>query len=99
MKEIRNRIDNFPPELDSITNQVRKYLENNSFIDESALNVLHRPWVARLNWGLMLYEGANVSWFADFTNRTGKVIPKFYMDFLKSINGAFIYNLSLYGLI
>ncbi len=98
MTEIRNRIDNLPPELDSIANQARKYLENNSNINEFVLNVLHRPWVARLNWGLMLYEVADVNWFDEFTNRTGKEIPKFYKDFLKSINGGFIYDLSLYGL-
>jgi hypothetical protein len=98
MKEIRNRIENLPPELDSIANQANKYLENNSSINELVLNILHRPWIARLNWGLMLYKGANVNWFIEFTERTGKEIPKFYIDFLKSINGGFIYDISLYGL-
>jgi hypothetical protein len=98
MKEIRNRIENLPPELDSIANQANKYLENNSSINELVLNILHRPWIARLNWGLMLYKGANVNWFIEFKERTGKEIPKFYIDFLKSINGGFIYDISLYGL-
>jgi len=98
MNEIKNRIDNLPPELDSIANQLRKYVENNSNINDLVLNVLHRPWVARLNWGIMLYQRADVNWFVEYTKRTGKEIPKFYMDFLKNINGGFIYNLSLYGL-
>ncbi|WP_157503060.1 hypothetical protein [Mangrovimonas xylaniphaga] len=67
-------------------------------MNDSVLNILHRPWVARLNWGLMLYQGAQVNWFSEFTKRTGKEIPKFYIDFLISINGGFIYDLSLYGL-
>ena len=98
MNEIINRIDKLPSELDTIANQARKYLENNSNMNDFVLNILHRPWVARLNWGLMLYQGANINWFAEFTNRTGKEIPKFYTDFLKNINGGFIYDISLYGL-
>jgi hypothetical protein len=98
MKEIIDRIQTFPDELKSITIQVRKYLNNNSNIDESVLNVLHRPWVAPLNWGLMLYKGAGAEWFEEFKKRTDREIPFFYKEFLKYINGGFIYGLTMYGL-
>jgi hypothetical protein len=98
MREILNRIETFPNELKPISIQVKKYLDNNSDIDESVINVLHRPWVAPLNWGLMLYQGANPEWFTEFKNRTEKEIPSFYKDFLQHINGGFIYGISMYGL-
>jgi len=98
MKEILERTETFPIELNPISIQIKKYFENNSNIDELVLNVLHRPWVARLNWGLMLYKEVKTEWFAEFTKRTGKEIPNFYKDFLKHINGGFIYGISMYGL-
>ena len=98
MKEILERTDTFPIELSSITIQIKRYLDNNSNIDELVLNVLHRPWVARLNWGIMIYKGVKTNWFAEFTKITDKEIPDFYKDFLKHINGGFIYGISMYGL-
>jgi hypothetical protein len=98
MKEILERIDALPLELGSIAIQAKKYVKNNSNIDEKVLNVLHRPWVAPLNWGLMLYSGAKHEWFSEFTKRTEKEIPDFYKNFLKSVNGGFIYGMSMYGL-
>lgn len=98
MKEIIDRITALPDELKPITSQVKKYLENNSNIEEAVLKVLHRPWVAPLNWGLMLYKGADPKWFLDFERRTKKTIPEFYQSFLENINGGFIYEMSIYGL-
>lgn len=98
MKQIIERIETFPKELGPIVIQVKKYLENNSNINESVMNVLHRPWVAPLNWGLMLYKGANPNWYEEFKKRTEKDIPLFYQDFIQYINGGFIYGMSMYGL-
>lgn len=98
MKEILEKVESFPIELNPISTQIKRYLNNNSNIDELVLNVLHRPWVARLNWGLMLYKEVKTEWFSEFKNRTEKEIPNFYKDFLKHINGGFIYGISMYGL-
>lgn len=98
MKEILERKESFSKELKPISIQIEKYLNNNSNIDELVLNVLHRPWIAPLNWGLMLYRGAKAEWFSEYEEMTGKVIPNFYKEFLTNINGAFIYGISLYGL-
>lgn len=98
MKEILEKTESFPIELKPISIQIKKYLENNSSFNELVLNVLHRPWVAPLNWGLMLYKEAKTEWFLEFKERTGREIPDFYIDFLKHINGGFIYGISMYGL-
>jgi len=98
MKEIIDKIKTWSVELEPIKIQVKKYLENNSVMDEAVLNVLHRLWVAPLNWGLMLYKGASPTWFSEFERRTRKPIPVFYQNFLKQMNGGFIYGMSMYGL-
>jgi len=98
MKEILERVEALPEELMPITIQVKKYLEINSNIDESVMNILHRPWIAPLNWGLTLYKAAEPAWFSEFFKRTAKEIPDFYHDFLRNINGGFIYGMSMYGL-
>lgn len=98
MKEILERTESFPIELRPISIQIKRYLDNNSNINELVLNVLHRPWIAKLNWGLMLYKGVKTEWFPEFNKRTGKEIPYFYKEFLKHINGGFIYGVSMYGL-
>ena len=46
----------------------------------------------------MLYKGASPARIEEFSDRTGKVMPNFYGRFLSFVNGAFIYNLSLYGI-
>lgn len=98
MKEVLNRLQKFPNNLDPISSQVKRYLDNNTKYSDEEVKVLHRPWVAPLNWGLMLYQGANPEWFQEFQKRTMKEIPEFYLEFLKHINGCFLFDMSLYGL-
>lgn len=98
MKEVLNRLQKFPNNLDPISSQVKRYLDNNTKYSDEEVKVLHRPWVAPLNWGLMLYQGANREWFQEFQKRTMKEIPEFYLEFLKHINGCFLFDMSLYGL-
>lgn len=98
MKKILRRIEAFPNSLAPISYQVKKYINNDSSINRSVMNILHRPWVAPLNWGLMLYSRAKPRWFKKFSKMTEMEIPDFYQEYLKSMNGGFIYGMSLYGL-
>ena len=96
---LTSKIDALPDEYAAIKHQAKKYLMNNSLIDKAeTVKIYHRPWVAPLNWGLFLYKGAASDWIGELSDRTGKAIPDFYGRFLSSINGAFIYDLSLYGI-
>ena len=96
---LMSKIDSYPDEYLPIQKQAKKYLRNNLCIDgNNTLNVFHRPWVAPFNWGLMLYQGADKNWIEQFEERTQKIIPSTYKSFLLTINGCFIYDLSLYGL-
>ena len=100
MENIYKIIDSCSDEYLAIKRQAKKYLQNGSNIDNNLrINILHRPWVARLNWGLMLYKGADTKWINDAEESIGKTIPDFYRNFLTTINGCFLYDISLFGLI
>jgi hypothetical protein len=99
IEKLIERIDSYPEEYIALKHQAKKYIQNNSNIDDGGtLNVFHRPWVAPFNWGMRLYQPAGQSWIEQFQQRTHKVIPDFYKKFLLAINGCFIYDLSLFGL-
>lgn len=96
---LASAIHALPDEYMPIREQALRYINNNSKVDENrTLKILHRPWVAPLNWGLTLYPGAPHDWLAEYRERTGQPIPEFYSRFLSAINGCFIYDLSLYGI-
>jgi hypothetical protein len=79
VKDILKVIDTFPDEYLAIKKQAKKYFPNGSSIDnDQRTNILHRPWVARLNWGLMLYKGADTKWISEAEATINRTIPDFY---------------------
>lgn len=100
MDDIYKIIDAYPEEYFAIKKQAKKYIQNSSNVDDSErVNILHRPWVASLNWGLMIYKGADAKWINEAETAIAKAIPDFYKRFLININGCFLYDISLFGLI
>lgn len=100
MHDLDKIIDSYPDEYIAIKRQAKKYLGNGSGISETGrINILYRPWVASMNWGLMLYKGADMHWIHEAEKEMEKSIPDFYQRFLTNINGCFLYDLSLFGLI
>lgn len=100
MENIYQIIDSYPDEYLTIKKQARKYVHNGSNIDDNQrVNILHRPWIAHLNWGLMLYKGADEKWIIEAEATINKTIPDFYKRFLTNINGCFLYDISMFGLI
>jgi hypothetical protein len=100
MEDILKSIDTYPEEYFAIKKQAKKYFPNDSNIDDNQrINILHRPWVARLNWGLMLYKGADTKWINEAEANINKKVPNFYKRFLTNINGCFLYDISMFGLI
>lgn len=71
MENIYKIIGFYPDEYIAIKKQAKKYIQNNSKVDDKqTINVLHSPWIAPLNWGLVLYKGADAEWI---TNVVGKL--------------------------
>ena len=95
-KEILEVLNDLSSEFAPIKSQGEKYIDYNPRIDEEkTIGILHRPWIAPMNWGIILYKGCNQGWLPKFVEMTDKQIPEFYEGFLKSINGCFIYDISL----
>lgn len=93
-------IDSYPDEYIAIKKQAKQYIQNNSGIDENGrINIFHRPWKARLNWGLMIYKGADIDWINQVEDSIKMEIPDFYKTFLININGCFLYDISMFGII
>lgn len=100
MEELYKTIDSYPDEYIAIKKQAKKYIQNGSEIDKNGrLNILHRPCVAPLNWGLMIYQGIDKKSINETERTIGKTIPHFYKCFLTNINGCFLYDISLFGII
>ncbi len=100
MESIYKIIDSYSDEYIALKKQARKYIQNGSNIDKNEkINILHRPWIAPLNWGLMLYKGADRKWINQVEESIKKTIPDFYKKFLTEINGCFLYDISMFGLI
>lgn len=100
MEELYKKIDAYPDEYSAIKKHAKRYIKNGSEIDKSGtLNILHRPWVAPLNWGLMIYKGADSKRINEEEQTIEKSIPEFYKRFLTNINGCFLYDISMFGLI
>jgi len=100
MADLYKIIDSYPDEYMVIKEQANKYIQNGSNLDKAGrLNILHRPWVAPLNWGLMIYQGTDMKWINEAEQIIEKTIPDFYKRFLTNINGCFLYDISLFGLI
>jgi hypothetical protein len=100
MEDIYKTIDIYPEEYLAIKKQAKKYIQNGSNIDNNQrINILHRPWVAPLNWGLMLYKGADTKSIEEAELTIGKTIPDFYKRFLTNFNGCFLYDISMFGVI
>lgn len=98
MDTILKILNDYPKELAPIKEQAEKYLDNNPRLDEeNTIGVIHRPWVARMNWAIILFKGINQNWIPKFEEMTDKNIPDFYRDLLLSLNGCFIYDVNLFG--
>lgn len=60
MENISEIIDSYSDKYFAIKQQARKYILNGSNVDDKErLNILHRPWVAPFNWGIMIYKCAS----------------------------------------
>ena len=97
--EINKFLDNLSADWEPIKGQATKYFDNYSRLrEDGAAQISRRPWVAPLNFGLLIFPPVNKSWLDEFHTQTNIKIPLFYRDILLQVNGCFVYDFSLYGL-
>jgi len=97
--EVQKFLDKLGPDFQPLKKQVEKYFDSHSRITpEGTLQVFKCPWVAPLNFGVIIFSPANDDFIDNYKKRTNKTIPGFYSDILRQLNGCFIYGFSLFGL-
>jgi hypothetical protein len=98
MQAIQQRLDALPDFLSPLREAASRYLSYpNAFAQDGVMNIGHRPWVAELNYMLMLYPGIDHDALSRYVRRFELQIPEVYADFLRAVNGAFCFGMSLCG--
>lgn len=98
MQVINQRLEAYPEFLAPLREAASRYLKFPSAIAKSGvLNIGHRPWVAELNYILMLYPGIGQEALDRYCQRFEIKVPEMYADFLRAVNGAFCFGMSLCG--
>jgi len=97
-ERIEKHIDSLPADLGPLAAVCRRYLKYCSAIDvDQTILIAHQPWQAPLGYAIRLFAPAKQSWFPKYARMHGVKIPSTIQRFLLSLNGCFVFGLSLYG--
>src|SRR5579872_3584720 len=98
MQTIAQRLDAIPDFLAPLKEAAGRYLKYPSVISkDGVMDIGHRPWVAELNYMLMLYPGIDPDALSRYSQRFDIQVPEVYGDFLRAVNGGFLFGMSLCG--
>jgi hypothetical protein len=98
MQTMAQRLAAVPDFLAPLKDAASRYLKYPSVLGkDGVMNIGHRPWVAELNFMLMLYPGINQEALNRYCRRFEIQIPEVYVDFLRAVNGGFFFGMSLCG--
>lgn len=98
MQTVAQRLDKLPESLAPLTDAASRYLKYPSVLGkDDVLDIGHRPWVAELNYMLMMYPGIESTALDRYCQRFGIRVPEVYADFLRAVNGGFFFGMSLCG--
>jgi len=98
MQTIAKRLDALPDFLAPLEEAASRYLKYPSVLGkDGVMDIGHRPWVAELNYMLMVYPGIDSNSLDRYCQRFEIQVPKMYADFLCAVNGGFFFGMSLCG--
>lgn len=98
LQAISEQLDKLPDFLAPLKEAANRYSIYPSVVDDAGvLNIGHRPWVAELNYMLMLYPGIDAESLERYCERFKLQLPAMYIDFLRAVNGGFFFGMSLCG--
>lgn len=98
-EEINAFLNKLSADWHPIKEQANKYFDNYSRLrEDGAVQIFRRPWIAPLNFGLVIFPPVYEKWLNEFYMQTGIEIPSLYKHILLNVNGCFVYDFSLYGL-
>ena len=98
MDVMRSLLDGLPAQLAPLANAARSLLDQPCDLSaDGVLSFGHRSWVAPQNYTITLYPGLQAEALGRYAVRFGLEVPAIYAAFLKSVNGAFCFGMSLAG--
>jgi hypothetical protein len=98
MQTIAQRLDALPDSLAPLREAASRYLKYPSVLSkDGVMDIGHRPWVAELNYMLMMYPGIETDALERYCGRFGIQVPEMYAEFLRVVNGGFFFGMSLCG--
>jgi hypothetical protein len=98
MDAIQKQLDALPEFLAPLKEAASRYLKYPSAIGKNGvIEIGHRPWVAELNYMLMMYPGIEPDALSRYCGRFDIQVPRMYAEFLRAVNGGFFFGMSLCG--
>ena len=89
--ELAKFLDTLSDEWLPVKEQLKKYYDKDSGIKEDdVIQVYRRPWIAPMNFGILLFPSAGKMWFDKFQEKTNREIPALYKQILMEMNGCFV---------
>jgi hypothetical protein len=97
--EISQRLRKLPAELRPIRDAALRHVQRCSSVDiEGTIQIAHRPWSGCENYAIRLFPPPPRAWLAKFEKEFRQKIPQAVRAILSGTNGAFLFELDLFGL-
>lgn len=98
MKKIEELLAEYPKALAPLAEVAIAQLKYPSIVEKAGeFKICHRPWVAPLNYLIMLYPGLKPAALSRYSKQNGIQVPEQYAEILQVMNGAFCFGISLFG--
>ena len=99
MRSIAARIAGYSQLLEPLKESAGRYLKYPSVLAEDDVALIgHRPWVAPKNYMFRLYPPVSSDARQHYGQIFGIDVPPVYTDFLREVNGACCFGMSLCGM-
>ncbi len=96
--EISKRLRKFPSPLKPIRDAASRFLRYCSTVDiHETIQIAHQPWVACEGYAIRLFPPPPRVWLARFLKEYKHQIPAAVRTILSATNGAFLFDISLFG--
>ena len=95
---IENRLKTFPNILAPIKDISQKYIQQGGKIDDGTVKIYNLTWEAPLQYGITIFKPTPDGYIEKFERDNDIEIPVVYKQFLKEMNGCYVFELTMFGL-
>jgi hypothetical protein len=98
MDSIEKRLNTIPDNFKPIKQISYKYLKFGGTIEENSIMIYNQKWIAPLKYGIKIFGQTPIEFIKKFEKSNNTKIPLIYKEFLREVNGCFIFDFALFGL-